>query len=154
MDGIGKLMLRATVGTYFVGHGLQKLSGWFGGDGPDGTGEFFESIGLRPGRQNALLAGAAELGGGTMLALGFLTPLGAAAITGVMTNAIRHVHAKNGVWNSNGGVELPGAVATALALGGGAAAAVYVAERGEQLFEKSAADAALSRAMEYVGAES
>ena len=115
MDGIGKLMVRATVGGYFVGHGLQKLTGWFGGDGPDGTGEFFESVGLRPGRKHALLAGTAELGGGTLLALGFLTPLGVASVVGVMTNAIRHVHAKNGAWNSNGGVELPATIIAALA---------------------------------------
>jgi|SRR5579871_4741593 len=183
MNGIGKLIVRATVGGYFVGHGLQKLAGWFGGDGPDGTGEFFESIGLRPGRKEALVAGAAETGGGTLLALGFLTPLGAAAITGVMTNAIRHVHAKNGAWNANGGVELPAIVVSALAalaesgpgplsldaklgielkggilmaaaLGAGAAGAIYSAERGEELFAKLDADTALSRAAEAVGAES
>src|SRR5947209_8733190 len=108
-------MLRATIGGYFVGHGLQKLTGWFGGDGPEGTGEFFESVGIRPGRKQALLAGAAETGGGTLLALGFLTPLGVAAATGVMTNAIRHVHAKNGLWITNGGVEHPVTVIAALA---------------------------------------
>ncbi len=183
MDGFGKLMTRATVGGYFVGHGLQKLTGWFGGDGLDGTGEFFESVGIRPGRNQALLAGAAEVGGGTLLSLGFLTPLGVAAIAGVMTNAIRHVHAKNGLWITNGGVEHPatviaalaalaesgpgpisldaklgielkGSITTALALATGAAAAVYVAQRGEELFAKVDADAALSRAAESVGAES
>jgi putative oxidoreductase len=177
MEGIGKLILRGTIGGYFVGHGLQKLTGWFGGDGPEGTGEFFESVGIRPGRAQALLAGAAETGGGTLLALGFLTPLGVSAVTGVMTNAIRHVHAKNGLWITNGGVEHPatviaalaalaesgpgplsldaklgielkGRVVMALALGAGAAAAVYTAERGGP-----DSDAALSRAMEYVGAE-
>ena len=48
--GLGKLILRATVGGYFVGHGMQKLAGWFGGGGLEGTGETFEQIGLRPGR--------------------------------------------------------------------------------------------------------
>jgi putative oxidoreductase len=74
MTGLGKLVLRLTVGCYFVGHGMQKLAGWFGGGGPDGTGEHFEQIGLRPGRENALLAGAAEAGGGSLLALGLFTP--------------------------------------------------------------------------------
>jgi putative oxidoreductase len=183
MQGVGKLILRATVGGYFVGHGLQKLTGWFGGAGLDGTGEFFESVGLRPGRWNAQLAGAAETGGGALLTLGLLTPLATSALAGVMTNAIRHVHGKNGPWVTDGGFEHPavvlaalaaltesgpgplsldsklgtevnGGLAMVLALGAGAAAAVYVAERGENLAAKLDADAALSRAMEYVGAAS
>jgi putative oxidoreductase len=181
--GIGKLLLRTTIGGYFVGHGLQKLAGWFGGHGPDGTGAFFESVGLRPGRENALLAGAAEAGGGSLLALGLFTPAAVGALTGVMTNAVRHVHGKNGPWNSDGGFELHaivlaslaaladggpgkysldealgirlrGPVVTALAMGAGAAAAVYVAEHGEELFAGRASDAPLSRAVEHIGAES
>ncbi len=182
MEGIGKLILRATVGGYFVGHGLQKLAGWFGGDGPEGTGKFFESVGLRPGRESALLAGAAETGGGALLTLGLLTPVATSALAGVMTNAIRHVHGKNGPWITDGGFEHPAVVIAALAalaesgpgplsldemfglemkgravmavaLGSGAAAAVYVAERGERIFDRMDADAAISRAMEYVGAD-
>jgi putative oxidoreductase len=182
VEGIGKLILRATVGGYFVGHGLQKLAGWFGGDGPEGTGEFFESVGLRPGRESALLAGAAETGGGALLTLGLLTPVATSALAGVMTNAIRHVHGKNGPWITDGGFEHPAVVLAALAalaeggpgplsldenfgleikgravmavaLGAGAAAAVYVAERGESFFSRIDADAAVSRAMEYVGAD-
>jgi len=60
--GLGKLVLRAALGGYFFGHGMQKLAGWFGGGGPDGTGEMFEQIGLKPGRESAILAGAAEAG--------------------------------------------------------------------------------------------
>jgi putative oxidoreductase len=181
--GLGKLMLRATLGGYFFGHGMQKLTGWFGGHGPEGTGEFFEQVGLRPGRQSALIAGAAEAGGGSLLALGFLTPAAVSMLTGVMTNAIRHVHWKNGLWNSDGGIELPalilaalaaladsgpgrfsvdeaigirlrGPVVTALAMGAGAAGAVYLAEHATELFEALDADETLSRATEQVGAES
>lgn len=181
--GLGKLMLRATIGGYFFGHGMQKLTGWFGGHGPDGTGEFFEQVGLRPGRESALLAGAAEAGGGSLLALGLFTPAAASMLTGVMTNAIRHVHWKNGLWNTDGGVELPavilaalaaladsgpgrysldevlgirlrGPVVAAVAMGAGAAAAVYVAEHGRELFEPRDADDALTRSTEQVGAES
>jgi putative oxidoreductase len=181
--GLGKLMLRATLGGYFFGHGMQKLTGWFGGHGPEGTGEFFEQVGLRPGRQSALIAGAAEAGGGSLLALGFLTPAAVGMLTGVMTNAIRHVHWKNGLWNSDGGIELPalvlaalaaladsgpgrfsldealgirlrGPVVTAFAMGAGAAGAVYVAEHGPELFDARDSDGALSRATEQVGAES
>src|SRR4051794_41495025 len=59
-----RTLLRILIGGLFVGHGTQKLFGWFGGYGPDGTGQFFESIGLRPGRRNAMMAGASEAGGG------------------------------------------------------------------------------------------
>ncbi len=55
---IGRLILRLIVGGYFFGHGTQKLFGWFGGYGPEGTGQFFESLGLRPGKRHALAAGS------------------------------------------------------------------------------------------------
>jgi putative oxidoreductase len=80
-------------GTFFV-HGTQKLFGWFGGPGPDGTGQYFESLGLRPGRRNAILAGCTEVGGGTLIALGLATPLAAAALSGVMITALR-----TAIWN-------------------------------------------------------
>jgi putative oxidoreductase len=102
---LGRLILRLVMGGYFIGHGTQKLFGWFGGHGPDATGQFFESIGLRPGKQHALAAGAAEAGGGTLVALGALTPLGSAAIVGTMLTAIQRVHAKNGPWVTEQGYE-------------------------------------------------
>jgi putative oxidoreductase len=104
---VGLLILRIVVGLLFVGHGTQKLFGWFGGHGIDGTGGYFESLRYRNGPAMAVLAGLAEAGGGTLLVLGLLTWLGAAAIFGVMLNAMLSVHIQNGIWNSNGGVELP-----------------------------------------------
>jgi putative oxidoreductase len=104
--GVGRLILRATVGGYFVGHGMQKLAGWFGGGGPEQTGQMFESVGLRPGRRHAIAAGVAEAGGGTLLVFGLATPAAAAMLTGVMVTAIRHVHWRKGPWNTNGGYEL------------------------------------------------
>lgn len=101
----GLALLRSVVGFLFVGHGTQKLFGWFGGHGPEGTGQFFESLGLRPGRRHATAAGAAEAGGGALIALGFLTPAAAAAVIGVMSQAIRSVHLKNGPWVTDGGYE-------------------------------------------------
>ena len=181
--GLGKLMLRAALGGYFFGHGMQKVAGWFGGAGPDGTGQFFEQAGLRPGRESALVAGAAEAGGGSLLALGLFTPAAVSMLTGVMTNAIRHVHRQNGLWVTDGGVEYPvvilaalaaladggpgrfsldeelgiglrGPVVTAVAMGAGAAGAVYVAKHGTELFEPRDADEALSRSTARTGATS
>jgi putative oxidoreductase len=183
MTGLGKLMLRAILGGYFVGHGLQKLAGWFGGGGPEGTGQMFEQIGLRPGRENAVIAGAAEAGGGALLALGFLTPAAVSMLSGVMTNAIRHVHRQNGLWVTEGGIEYPavilatlaaigdsgpgrfsldeklgirarGPMVTALAMGAGAGGAIYVARHSEELFAERDADEALSRSTERAGAAS
>ena len=102
---LGLTLLRAIVGVLFFGHGTQKLFGWFGGHGIDATAGFFESIGLKPGRKHATAAGAAEAGGGALLALGFLTPAAAASLIGVMSTAIRKVHAKNGPWVTEGGYE-------------------------------------------------
>jgi putative oxidoreductase len=102
---IGRLLLRLTVGGLFIGHGTQKLFGWFGGHGPDATGQFFEQLGMRPGRRNAIAAGVAEAGGGAALALGFATPFAASALTATMLTAINRVHLKNGPWVSNGGYE-------------------------------------------------
>lgn len=103
---LGLLILRVVVGLLFVGHGTQKLFGWFGGHGIQGTAGFMDSLGMRPGRRHALAAGFAEAGGGLLLALGLLTPLATAAITAVMVVAIVTVHAKNGVWNASQGYEL------------------------------------------------
>jgi putative oxidoreductase len=93
------------VGTLFMGHGLQKLAGWFGGHGLAGTGAFFEALGLRPGKAQAAASGIAETVGGALLAGGLLTPLGASMISGSMLTAIRKVHAKNGVWVASNGFE-------------------------------------------------
>jgi len=102
---IGRLLLRLVVGGYFVGHGTQKLFGWFGGHGLEGTGQFFENLGLRPGKRHALAAGAAEAGGGTLIVLGAATPLAAAVITSTMLTAIHRVHLKNGPWLTDQGYE-------------------------------------------------
>ncbi len=62
--GFGALALRVPVGIIFAAHGAQKLFGWFGGYGLEGTGGWMESIGLAPGVLMAFLAGAAEFFGG------------------------------------------------------------------------------------------
>lgn len=113
---IARLLLRLTIGILFVGHGTQKLFGWFGGGGLDETGQFFEKIGMRPGRRNALAAGLAETGGGAGIALGLATPFSAATLNGTMLTAIHRVHLKNGPWVSDGGYEYNAVLIAALLL--------------------------------------
>lgn len=103
----GLFFLRLFLGVLLFAHGTQKLFGWFGGHGPEGTGGFFEQVGHRPGRQMAILAGLSEAGGGTLLVLGLVTPLASAIVIGVMVTAAVSVHGSNGLWATNGGYELP-----------------------------------------------
>src|SRR4051794_26114975 len=103
----GIAILRAVIGGLFIGHGLQKLNGMFGGFGLEGTGGWMESIGLFPGKHHAMAAGAAEAAGGALLVAGAGTPAAQAAITGSMTVATLKVHGPHGIWGQNGGYELP-----------------------------------------------
>src|SRR3954469_20196686 len=105
--GFGLLVLRLVVGALLIGHGTQKLFGWYGGYGLEGTGGFFESVGHRPGRTMAMIAGLSEAGGGLLLVMGLLTPVGSAMIIGTMIVAAYSVHKDNGLWATNGGYELP-----------------------------------------------
>jgi putative oxidoreductase len=110
----GIAILRAVIGGLFIGHGLQKLLGKFGGHGLEGTAGWMESIGMRPGKVHAAASGTAETAGGALLVAGAATPLAASALTGTMTVAIAKVHGANGVWGQNGGYELPLVMTTAL----------------------------------------
>lgn len=120
MDG-GLLLIRVVLGGIMAAHGAQKLFGWFGGFGLSGTAGWLESMGFRQARLHATVNGLAEFGGGLFLALGLLTPLGAAAVTGVMFVAIATVHWRNGFFNTSGGYEfnlLIAATSIALAMTG------------------------------------
>lgn len=102
---LARFAARAVVGGLFFGHGTQKLMGWFGGPGLEGTDQMMHALQMHPPRRNALAAGVGEAGGGALLATGLATPLAASSLIGVMVTAIRKVHAPNGVWNSDGGYE-------------------------------------------------
>jgi putative oxidoreductase len=124
---IGLLLLRVVIGLLLAGHGAQKLFGWFGGHGLDGTGGFFHALGYRPGKRWATVAGLSEFLGGLLLAVGLFTPLAAAAIIGTMFNAAVSVHAKKGPWITDGGWEYTlvlAASAAALAFTGAGAVSV------------------------------
>jgi len=117
---LGLLALRLGVGATLIAHGTQKLFGWFGGHGLAGTAAFFESVGFTPGRANALLAGAGEVGGGSLLALGLATPAAGAAVAGTMAVAAS-MHKDNGFFAQDGGLEYPAVLALtagAIALSG------------------------------------
>jgi putative oxidoreductase len=106
MLALGLLLIRLVVGLLFIGHGAQKLFGWFGGYGPKGTGGWMESIGFKPGVLMAVLAGLLELVGGALFAVGLLTPLAAVLLALAMLGAIK-VHGSNGVWATANGYEYP-----------------------------------------------
>lgn len=103
---VGLLIGRLVVGLGMAAHGAQKLFGWFGGKGLGGTAGFFETIGFRPGRPFALLAGLGELTSGLLVALGLFGPVGPALMMAVMIVAAAQSWAK-GFFAMNGGIELP-----------------------------------------------
>ena len=105
MKNFPRLILRATVGGFFVGHGVQKLFGWFGGTGLKATAQMFDQIGMRPGKRNAVLAGVAEAGGGAAVVAGAATPLASAVLISTMLTAIKRVHLSKGPWITKGGYE-------------------------------------------------
>ncbi|MGK4579810.1 DoxX family protein [Kitasatospora sp. HPMI-4] len=85
---IGLLLIRLALGLTMAAHGSQKLFGWFGGGGIDGTGAFFTMSGYPAGKAMAVVAGLTETLGGLGLAVGLLTPLAGAALVGTMVNAL------------------------------------------------------------------
>ncbi|MDK8461945.1 DoxX family protein [Marinobacter sp. SS13-12] len=103
--GSAALILRVPVGLILAAHGAQKLFGWFGGYGLEGTANWLASIGLEPGYLMALLAGGAEFFGGLALVLGLLTRPAALVAAFTMLVAIFSVHIGNGLFMSNNGYE-------------------------------------------------
>ncbi len=104
-SGWAPLALRLPVGIIFMAHGAQKLFGWFGGYGLEGTGQWMASIGIEPGYLMALLAGSGEFFGGLALLIGLLTRPAALVTAFTMIVAILTVHIGNGLFMSNNGYE-------------------------------------------------
>jgi putative oxidoreductase len=102
---LGLLLLRLLLAGLLFGHATQKLFGWFRGRGPAGTGVMFEQWGIRPGAAMAVLAGAAELAGAALVAVGLGSPLGPAIVIGTMVVAAA-VNVPNGLWAHLGGYEV------------------------------------------------
>jgi putative oxidoreductase len=100
----GILFLRVVVGLIFLGHGTQKLFGWWGGPGLGGTRGWLGSIGFRQPARMAVLVALAE-SSGIVFAFGFLTPFVAVALCSAMVVAIGSVHWRHGFWNTEQGFE-------------------------------------------------
>ena len=111
--GTGLLLARLILGALMVGHGTQKLFGWFGGYGIAGTAGYFEGLGFRPGRLFVITAALSEVGSGILIALGLLGPVGPALLLSLMIVAAISVHWKNGVFATANGIEVPLLYATA-----------------------------------------
>ena len=128
LSGLAEPLSRAAVGLLLMPHGAQKLFGWFGGYGLEGTAGFFAgNLGLEPGLFWAALVGGVEFFGGLFLAVGFLTRPAAAAIAILMAVAVFRVHLGNGFFWSDGGYEYPlmwGLLALGYVLRGGGATSI------------------------------
>ena len=115
MTAFGLLILRVVVGLILAGHGAQKLFGWWGGPGMNGWTQTVAKLRIRPAQPWAWIAALAEFGGGLLLALGLLSPLGNLAIAGSMIVAIVTVHLSRGFWVGKGGYEFNLALIAAVA---------------------------------------
>jgi putative oxidoreductase len=113
----GLLILRAGVGGMMAMHGAQKLFGAFDGPGLQGTAGFMDSMGLRPAHYWASAAAAGEFGGGVLMALGLLQPLGSIGTISAMAMATQKAHLGKPFFANAGGPEMPALYSTvALAL--------------------------------------
>jgi Predicted membrane protein len=101
----GLLIIRVIIGLLMIGHGAQKLFGWFGGYGLKGTGGWLESIGMKPGVLMAAVAGLSEVAGGLLFGAGLWVEVGAALLILTMIIAIAKVHGANGLWVTQNGYE-------------------------------------------------
>jgi len=120
--GLEAFILRVPIGLILAAHGSQKLFGWFGGYGLEGTGQWMASVGLNPGFLMALLAGSAEFFGGVALILGLLTRPAAVISAVTMLIALFWVHWGKGFFLDTHGIEYALALlsaSTALAFIGG-----------------------------------
>lgn len=84
---LGLLVLRLVVGATMVVHGLQKLTGLWGGPGMDGFEAMLADAGYQRPALLAVLGAVGEVAAGALLILGLLTPLAAAAVLAIMINA-------------------------------------------------------------------
>ena len=90
---VGLLILRLVLGLTLAAHGYNKF---FGGGRIPGTAGWFESIGMKYGTFQAVVAATTEISAGLGLAAGLLTPIPAAGFVALMLVAAWTVHRHNG----------------------------------------------------------
>lgn len=115
---VGILVIRFVIGLIFMGHGLQKLIGWFGGIGLLDTAKFFAALGMDYPLFMAIIVGSIEVICGILFVFGIFIPIAGLMLSFVMIGAIIKVHGPNGFWVSQHGFEYNLVLATvSLALG-------------------------------------
>jgi putative oxidoreductase len=90
---VGLLVLRLVLGLTLAAHGYNKF---FGGGRIPGPARWFESIGMKYGTFQAVVAASTEIAAGLGLAAGLLTPIPAAGFVALMLVAAWTVHRHNG----------------------------------------------------------
>ena len=122
------LPIRAGLAAVMIAHGAQKVLGSFGGPGFNAFIANNTPFGfMRPAWVWMAAAALSELVGGILIALGFLTRVGAFLIACVMVTAIAGVHWPGGFFAANRGYEYPLsllAMSLALLIAGGGQASV------------------------------
>lgn len=109
---LGLLIIRVVFGLIMIGHGAQKLFGWFGGPGLQQASGFVGSRGFSPAKFWTFTGSASETLGGALLLLGFLSPLGSIMVAASTLTAITAFHWPK-FWAQEGGYEHPLAMLTA-----------------------------------------
>lgn len=94
---LAPVIVRVTVGSLMLAHGLDKI-----GAGPAGFGEFLSSVGLPAGLLLAWFVTLLELGGGAMLILGLLSRVISALLIAELIVAIALVTGQAGLIASEG----------------------------------------------------
>ena len=105
MSSWASLVLRLCLGAIFIGHGMQKAFGLFGGPGISGFAKFLQSLGFTPVGLWAYIAAYIELLSGICLVLGLFTRTASWLLIALMLVATYKVHLSKGLFLANGGFE-------------------------------------------------
>jgi putative oxidoreductase len=85
---LGLLILRVGLGAVLVAHGLQKLFGWWGGQGLNGFKNSLSDVGYQHADILTYCAAGGEIAAGVLLVLGLFTPLAAAGALAYLVNSV------------------------------------------------------------------